>query len=161
MTELKSLAEGGDVSGFIRGLGELKSAMAGGGSFAALNSEAQEFITKLGDAGIKVAQLEALLNGTAKAETISRQIREKRTRPQARRHAVLRDPGAPTMRLFPAILQYHPVCQGQQDDQHGVGMARKRHEVLTAGADLSPKQRALREALGITCWNHLEYDGLP
>ena len=74
MAELKSLAEGGDVSGFIRQLGALKSAMAGGGPFSALNEEAQNFILKLGEAGINVAEFEAALNGTAKAEAISRQV---------------------------------------------------------------------------------------
>ncbi|MGK7729477.1 phage tail length tape measure family protein [Marinovum sp. F03] len=73
-TELKELAESGDIEAVNKALVELQQAMAGGGSFTGMKQELRDLWAELSKTGIGVAKLEAIFNGSAKAAAIEHQI---------------------------------------------------------------------------------------
>lgn len=68
------LARAGDVEGVISGIRELQAAMSGGGPFSEMSEEARKLILDLAQTGVKIAEVEAFWNGSARAEAISHQI---------------------------------------------------------------------------------------
>jgi len=68
------LARAGDVDGVLTGIRDLQAAMAGGGPFSDMSEEARKLLLDLMQTGVKIAEVEAFWNGSARAEAISHQI---------------------------------------------------------------------------------------
>ncbi len=68
------LARAGDVNGVLSGIRDLKAAMAGGGPFSDMSEEARKLLLDLMQTGVKIAEVEAFWNGSARDEAISHQV---------------------------------------------------------------------------------------
>ena len=73
-SEIGDRARGGDIAGVIDGIRELQAAMSGGGPFSEMSEEARKLILDLAQTGVKIAEVEAFWNGSARAEAIGHQI---------------------------------------------------------------------------------------
>lgn len=72
--ELMELAKVGDIEAVTQKMNELQNAMMGDTSGAAMKTGLTEYLSQLSDAVIKVAEAEAKINGSAKADAITAQI---------------------------------------------------------------------------------------
>lgn len=73
-SEIKALAEAGDIDSVVQQLLELQQAMAGGGSYTGMKQDLRDLLADLSKAAIETAQLEAIWNGSARAAAIEHQI---------------------------------------------------------------------------------------
>jgi hypothetical protein len=72
--EIKELAENGDIDTVVEKLQALQAAMSGGGPVSGMKTELRGLLGELATAGIKMAENEAMWNGSAQAKAITHQI---------------------------------------------------------------------------------------
>lgn len=71
---LNQTARSGDIEGVISQLVELQQAMSGGGAFSEMSVELRTILSQLQQAGINIARVEALWNGSAAEEARARAV---------------------------------------------------------------------------------------
>lgn len=72
--EIERLARAGDIKSVTSELLDLQKAMAGGGAVTQMSDDLISLLAGLAEAGIKTAEIEALWNGSARAEAQKRQV---------------------------------------------------------------------------------------
>jgi len=71
---IRELAEAGDVERVMARLAELQQAMSGGTALSGMSEEARQIVIDLSQAAIRIAQIEAMFNGSAQAGALRAQI---------------------------------------------------------------------------------------
>lgn len=70
---ISALAKSGDVEAVTNSLADLTAAMSGGRAATDMSEQLRTLLGELAEAGIKTAEIEALLNGSAQEKAITRQ----------------------------------------------------------------------------------------
>ncbi|MBN8294738.1 phage tail length tape measure family protein [Rhodobacter sp. NTK016B] len=71
---LNQTARAGDIEGVVEQLVQLQQAMSGGGAFSEMSTELRTILSQLQQAGISIARVEALWNGSASDEARARAV---------------------------------------------------------------------------------------
>ncbi len=71
---ISDLARSGDIAAVMDELIALQQSMSGGSAFTEMSAELRTLLLDLGQAGIKIAEIEAMWNGSAQAEALRAQI---------------------------------------------------------------------------------------